>query len=226
MTPKAHRVKPSNVKARSRKIKLTATGVFVLIAIVIGVYVLFSQSNAANTSAGSSQTSSDTFPSLSPSPSSNISTYNKVLLVTTMGNITIQLRNDMPITTGNFKNLVQEGVYDGTIFHRVIANFMIQGGDPTGTGYGDPSIPTIPDEFTSINQNNRGTIAMANAGPNTGSSQFFINVVNNNYLDDKHPVFGTVISGMDVVDAISRVATDANDRPLQDVTIIKAELIP
>ncbi len=222
MTPKAHRVKPSNVKARSRKIKLAVTGVFALIAIVIGVYVIFSQSNAT----GSSQTSSDTFPSLSLSPSPNISTCNKVLLVTTMGNITIQLRNDMPITTGNFKNLVQEGVYDGTIFHRVIANFMIQGGDPTGTGYGDPSIPPIPDEFTSINQNNRGTIAMANAGPNTGSSQFFINVVNNNYLDDKHPVFGTVITGMDVVDAISRVATDANDRPLQDVTIIKAELIP
>ncbi|MCX8150058.1 MAG: peptidylprolyl isomerase [Candidatus Bathyarchaeota archaeon] len=143
-----------------------------------------------------------------------------------MGNITIQLRNDMPITTTNFKNLVQQGVYDGTIFHRVIANFMIQGGDPTGTGYGDPSIPSIPDEFTNFNQNNRGTIAMANAGPNTGSSQFFINVVNNNYLDSKHPVFGTVISGMDVVDAISRVATDGNDRPLQAITIIKAELIP
>lgn len=219
MTPKAHRVKPSNVKARSRKIKLYTISILAVAAIIIVVYVMFSQSNPAESSS-----SADVFPSLSPSP--NISTYNKVLLVTTMGNITIQLRNDMPITTGNFKNLVQQGIYDGTIFHRVIANFMIQGGDPTGTGYGDPSIPTIPDEFTSFNQNNRGTVAMANAGPNTGSSQFFINVVNNNYLDSKHPVFGTVISGMDVVDAISRVATDANDRPLQDVTIIKAELIP
>jgi peptidylprolyl isomerase len=104
-------------------------------------------------------------------------------------------------------------------------NFMIQGGDPTGTGYGDQSIPNIPDEFTSSNRNNRGTIAMANAGPNTGSSQFFINVVNNNYLDTMHPVFGTVIQGMDVADAISKVATGSNDRPLQEVIIIKAELI-
>jgi peptidylprolyl isomerase len=150
----------------------------------------------------------------------------KVLLQTSMGNITIQLRDDMPITTANFKKLVQQGTYDGTIFHRVIADFMIQGGDPTGTGQGDPSIPAISDEFTSNNRNDRGTVAMANAGPNTGSSQFFINVVNNNYLDSKHPVFGTVIQGMDVVDAISKVTTDANDRPLEEVRIIKAELVP
>ncbi len=149
----------------------------------------------------------------------------KVLLRTTMGNITIQLFDDMPITTGNFKNHVKRGVYDGTIFHRVISDFMIQGGDPTGTGYGDPSIPNIPDEFTSHNQNDRGTIAMANAGANTGSSQFFINLVNNNYLDAKHPVFGKVISGMDVVDAIGKVSTNQNDKPLQDVKVTKAELI-
>jgi len=153
------------------------------------------------------------------------SSVSRVLLRTNMGNITIELYNDMPITTGNFKNLVQHGVYDGTIFHRVIDGFMIQGGDPTGTGYGDPSIPTIPDEFTDHNRNDRGTIAMANAGPNTGSSQFFINLVDNNYLDSQHPVFGQVIEGMDVVDNIGKVETDENDRPLQDVIIIKAELI-
>ncbi len=149
----------------------------------------------------------------------------RVLLRTNMGDVTIQLYDDMPITIGNFKNLVQQGVYDGTIFHRVIDGFMIQGGDPTGTGYGDPSIPTIPDEFTDHNRNDRGTIAMANAGPNTGSSQFFINLVDNNYLDSLHPVFGKVIEGMDVVDNIGKVETDENDRPLQDVIIIKAELI-
>src|ERR1700690_1021235 len=88
----------------------------------------------------------------------------KVLLQTSMGDITIALRNDMPITTGNFKKLVQQGKYNGTIFHRVIPGFMIQGGDPTGTGYGDPSIPNIKDEFTNDNHNVRGTIAMANAG--------------------------------------------------------------
>jgi peptidylprolyl isomerase len=142
-----------------------------------------------------------------------------------MGDITIQLYNDMPITTANFKKLVQQGTYDGTIFHRVIDEFMIQGGDPTGTGYGDPSIPSIKDEFTDHNRNDRGTISMANSGPNTGSSQFFINVVDNNYLDSKHPVFGKVIEGMDVVDNIVKVETDENDRPIQDVRIVKAELV-
>ncbi len=149
-----------------------------------------------------------------------------VLLQTTMGNITIQLRNDRPITTGNFKNLVQQGLYDNTIFHRVIAGFMIQGGDPTGTGYGDPSIPNIEDELSGSNLNARGTVAMANTGqPDTGSSQFFINVVDNNYLDTKHSVFGTVISGMNVVDDISNVGTDDGDKPLTDVKIIKAEIV-
>ena len=149
-----------------------------------------------------------------------------VLLQTSKGNITIQLRNDRPITTSNFKNLIEQGIYDGTIFHRVISNFMIQGGDPTGTGYGDPSIPDIQDELDGVNENNRGTISMANTGvANSGSSQFFINVVDNNYLDTKHSVFGTVISGMDVVDEISNVETDANDKPLVDVTLIKAEII-
>jgi peptidylprolyl isomerase len=100
-----------------------------------------------------------------------------------MGNITIQLYDDMPITTGNFKNLTEKGYYDGIIFHRVIDGFMIQGGDPTSTGSGGPGY-AIKDEFTDHNRNDRGTIAMANAGPNTGGSQFFINLANNNYLDD------------------------------------------
>lgn len=149
----------------------------------------------------------------------------KILLHTNMGDITIQLRNDMPITTNNFKNLVQKGTYNGTIFHRVINGFMIQGGDPTGTGYGDPSIPDIKDEFTYKNHNERGTIAMANAGPNTGSSQFFINLVNNNYLDTKHPQFGKVVSGIDVVDTIAKVRTDDRDKPIKEVVIINASIV-
>lgn len=152
------------------------------------------------------------------------SSSNIVLLKTTMGDIKIELYGDMPITTANFKNLTEQGVYDGTIFHRVIDGFMIQGGDPTGTDHGD-LIPAIPDEFTDHNRNDRGTIAMANAGPNTGSSQFFINLVDNDYLNDKHPVFGEVIEGMDVVDRIGKVQTDAYDKPLLDVEIIKAELV-
>jgi len=149
-----------------------------------------------------------------------------VSIRTNMGDIVIELRDDMPITTGNFRNLVQQGVYDGTIFHRVIDGFMIQGGDPTGTGYGDPSLPTIQDEFTDNNENNKGTVAMANKGsPNTGSSQFFINLVNNNYLDSIHPVLGKVIEGINVVDQIAKVDTDAKDRPLQEVRIISAQLV-
>jgi peptidylprolyl isomerase len=148
----------------------------------------------------------------------------KVLLKTSMGDITIQLNDDMPITTGNFQKLVEQGFYNGVIFHRVIDGFMIQGGDPEGTGMGGPGYE-IADEFTDHNRNDRGTIAMANSGPNTGGSQFFINLVDNSFLDDKHPAFGKVIAGMDVVDAIAKVQKDANDRPLTDVKIIEAKII-
>ena len=149
-----------------------------------------------------------------------------VLLQTTMGDVKIELLDDtMPITTGNFRKLVERGFYNGTIFHRVIAGFMIQGGDPQGTGLGGPGY-TIKDELPANNRNARGTISMANAGPNTGGSQFFINVVDNHRLDAKHPAFGRVVGGMEVVDAISRTPTDHEDRPRTKVTIRKASLLP
>mgnify|MGYP001575319479 FL=1 len=148
----------------------------------------------------------------------------KVQLETTMGKIVIELDPNMPITAGNFEKLVSEGFYDGTIFHRVINGFMIQGGDPQGTGMGGPGY-NIKDEFKPGNKNDRGTISMANAGPNTGGSQFFINLVNNNFLDSKHPVFGKVVEGMEVVDSIALVDTDSNDRPLEEVRILNAGLI-
>ncbi|OGJ12679.1 peptidylprolyl isomerase [Candidatus Pacearchaeota archaeon RBG_19FT_COMBO_34_9] len=148
----------------------------------------------------------------------------KVKLETNYGDIVIELYSQMPITAGNFQKLVEQGFYDEVIFHRIIDGFMIQGGDPTGTGTGGPGYE-IKDEFKGEQKNNRGTIAMANAGPNTGGSQFFINLVNNNFLDGKHPVFGKVIEGMDVIDKIAKVETDANDKPLEDVKIIKASLI-
>jgi peptidylprolyl isomerase len=144
----------------------------------------------------------------------------KALLQTSMGNITIQLRDDRPITTSNFKNLVEQGVYDGTIFHRVIANFVIQGGMNTSA-----SVATIPDEVGSNNHNDRGSVAMAKTSqPNSATSQFYINVVDNNDLDSGYTVFGTVISGMDVADAISNVTVDG-EKPLTDVILIKAEII-
>jgi len=148
----------------------------------------------------------------------------QVKLETSMGDIIIELEDDMPITTGNFEKLVKEGFYDGTIFHRIISGFMIQGGDPKGDGTGGPGY-NIKDEFTEPNKNNRGTISMANAGPNTGGSQFFINLVNNNFLDDKHPVFGQVVRGMSVIDEMAAVKTGSGDRPVKEVKIIKAEII-
>jgi len=147
-----------------------------------------------------------------------------VRLETDMGEITIALDPEMLITAGNFETLVKKGYYDGVIFHRIIPGFMIQGGDPTGTGRGGPGY-AIQDEFSRKNRNDRGTIAMANAGPNTGGSQFFINLVNNNFLDGKHPVFGEVVEGMEVVDKISKVKTGLADKPLQNVTILHAVMV-
>ena len=158
----------------------------------------------------------------------------KVKLETNHGDIVIALYDDMPITAGNFKGLVEAGTYDGVIFHRIISEFMIQGGDPTGTGFGDPKIPNIRDEFTHAggNKNDRGTLSMANAGPNTGSSQFFINLVDNSFLDydrqpltSKHPVFGEVVEGEDVVRKIGAVATGAGDKPVEEVKILKASIL-
>ncbi|MCC7566127.1 MAG: peptidylprolyl isomerase [Methanomicrobiaceae archaeon] len=156
----------------------------------------------------------------------------RVVLHTTLGDIVIRLYDDMPVTAGNFAKLVREGFYDGTIFHRVIDGFMIQGGDPAGTGTGGPGY-TIPDEFVRGHSNTRGTIAMANTGrPNTGGSQFFINLVDNAYLDwdnpkapSAHPVFGEVVSGMDVVDRIGKARTDRADRPTIPIRIEKAEML-
>ena len=148
----------------------------------------------------------------------------KVLLKTNVGEITLELYADMPITAGNFQKLVEKGFYDGTIFHRVIAGFMIQGGDPTGTGRGGPGY-AIKDEFTRKNKNDRGTISMANAGPNTGGSQFFINLVDNNFLDKAHPAFGKVVEGMDVVEAMGKVKTGPGDRPVKEVKIESAKVV-
>ena len=129
----------------------------------------------------------------------------------------------MPITTGNFKKLVQQGIYDGTIFHRVIDGFMIQGGDASVKGI---TVPTIPDELPNKHSNDRGWVAMAKTNEtNSATSQFYINLENNSEnLDSNYSVFGKVIDGMNVVDTIGEVPTYAN-KPLEDVEIIKAEFI-
>jgi peptidylprolyl isomerase len=159
-----------------------------------------------------------------------------ITLKTNLGDIGIELfTEDMPITTGNFIKLAKDGFYTDTKFHRVINGFMVQGGDPLSKGADTASYGTggpgytIEDEFVGGRSNVRGTIAMANTGqPNSGGSQFFINLVDNTGLDfdkdplsSKHPVFGRVVSGMDVIDTIAKVKTGARDLPVEAVVIEK-----
>jgi peptidyl-prolyl cis-trans isomerase B (cyclophilin B) len=143
---------------------------------------------------------------------------------TNHGAIGIELFDeDAPKTVENFKKLAGDGFYDGVIFHRVIQDFMIQGGDPTGTGSGGPGYQ-FEDEFND-HKVERGALAMANAGPNTNGSQFFIVTADScPWLDGKHTVFGRVTSGMDVVDAIEQVDTGPGDRPRDDVRIESVSL--
>jgi len=144
---------------------------------------------------------------------------------TSKGNFEIELFTEKaPVTTKNFIDLVNKGFYDGLIFHRVIDGFMIQGGCPKGTGRGGPGY-NIQDEFhPDLKHDTEGILSMANAGPNTGGSQFFIILVPTPWLDGKHAVFGKVTSGMDVVKAIGKVPAGAGSRPVSDVVIKKITL--
>lgn len=143
------------------------------------------------------------------------------LFETSKGNFRIELFEDKaPQTTKNFITLANKGFYDGLIFHRVIDNFMIQGGDPKGNGTGGPGY-RIPDEFHRDLKHAEGVISMANAGPNTGGSQFFITLTATPWLDNKHAVFGKVIEGMNVVHAIGKVKTGSQDKPVENVVINK-----
>ena len=143
---------------------------------------------------------------------------------TTEGDIVLELFDeDAPKTVENFRKLAADGFYDGVVFHRIIKDFMIQGGDPQGTGTGGPGY-TFEDE---INQHKvvRGALAMANAGPNTNGSQFFIVTTEAApWLDGKHTVFGQITSGMDVVDTIESQRTDGRDRPKDDVVMERVEV--
>jgi peptidyl-prolyl cis-trans isomerase B (cyclophilin B) len=143
---------------------------------------------------------------------------------TNHGPIEVELFDeDAPKTVENFRKLAADGFYDGVVFHRVIPDFMIQGGDPTGTGTGGPGY-TFEDEIND-HKVERGALAMANAGPNTNGSQFFlVTTAAAPWLDGKHTVFGRVTSGMEAVDSIEQSETDARDRPVQDVLIERVEL--
>ncbi|MDD3396816.1 MAG: peptidylprolyl isomerase [Acidaminococcaceae bacterium] len=155
-----------------------------------------------------------------------MSANRQVKITTNMGVIVAEMFEDKaPKTTANFISLVEKGFYDGVIFHRVIDDFMIQGGDPTGTGMGGPGY-TIKDEFgPGLSHDEQGYFSMANAGPNTGGSQFFITLAPTDWLDGHHAIFGKVVEGMDVVQKIGLVKTDFRDRPIKDVVMEKVEVV-
>lgn len=210
-----------------------------IIIIGIGWYIVGNGSGADEPrDAQTSATSQTTIPSeqtpMTETPQENVT----VVMTTNKGAIVIELfTKESPITAGNFAKLVSEGFYDGTKFHRVINNFMIQGGDPNSKGDETATYGTggpgyaIEDEFIEGLSNVRGTLSMANSGPQSGGSQFFINLVDNLILDfdkalpdgrgkdSKHPVFGRVIEGMEVVDSIAGVATGERDIPVEPVVV-------
>lgn len=228
--------KPNTSKKKSNKTLFLAIGIIAIILIGIGAYIMLGQSanQPSNTTPTPTPTTS---PSVSPTPDPNYVNATKVLLQTSVGNITLELQTDKPITASNFENLVRQGKYDGTIFHRTMTGFMIQGGAITGE-----SIPTIPNEIGNNNRNIAYTIAMAKTSdPNSATSQFFINVVDNGNLaidqagtkfDTVYAVFGRVISGQSVVDAIANAPVNNNPYtgepsvPVNPVTVIKATILP
>ncbi|MES1909446.1 MAG: hypothetical protein MHM6MM_002179 [Cercozoa sp. M6MM] len=159
----------------------------------------------------------------------NIRPGGNVVLETSMGDIELELYwKHAPRTCYNFRELARKGYYDGTKFHRVIRDFMVQGGDPTGTGRGGDSIWGGPfnDEISrELRHVGAGVLSMANAGRNTNRSQFFLTLAPTEHLDGKHTIFGRVADGMDVLDAIGSAETDENDRPRTDVVIRAARVI-
>jgi len=229
------RSRPVTKKKKSEFFKknMIVTSLIIVIIIILSLLAIFFVISEDN-----NDTSDD-----NQNDGSDVFDTNPIAIMdTTRGTIKIELYMDkVPITAGNFLDHAESGYYDGVIFHRVIPNFMIQGGDPLGTGtgghaakyhegYGNPDNPNtwvIPDEFNQELSNTRGTISMANSGPNTGGSQFFINIVDNSYLDynkeptsSKHAVFGIVTEGMDVVDSISQVDRDTDtNKPYVNVLI-------
>jgi cyclophilin family peptidyl-prolyl cis-trans isomerase len=229
---------PKPSKKKSNKTLFLAISIIAIIIIGVGAYILLGQS--ANQPANATPTPTPTpIPTASTSPSATPTDPHyvnptKVLLQTSVGNITLEMRTDKPITTANFINIVNNRWYDGTIFHRVIAGFMIQGGAISQT------IPSIADEIGSDNHNTAYTITMAKTSqPNSATSEFFINVADNSKIiyqdgttfDGTYSVFGRVVAGQSVVNAIANAQVSANPNsgemssPVHPVSIIKATII-
>lgn len=208
--------------------------IFIVLLFGVGIWVLTKDSAPVDNYQTYNQETSVVEPGVQPSEENitnkevkDTKKMTTAILNTSKGAITIELYADLaPNTVANFTKLAGEKFYDGVKFHRVIKGFMIQGGDPLSKddskmmywGTGGPGYK-FADELGPKNKNDVGTISMANAGPNTNGSQFFINTAANNFLDGKHTVFGKVTAGMDVVSAIENVKTNENDRPLEAVVI-------
>jgi len=189
-----------------------------------------STSSTTGTSSGGAGPTATSFPS-NNAPSTGADKADNpegVVLHTTLGDITIALfSKQTPRTCKNFATLAATGKYDNVVFHRIIPGFMIQGGDPEGTGRGGKSIygEKFEDEFVSdLKHTGKGILSMANAGPNTNGSQFFITLAATPHLNGKHTVFGQVADGMDVVDKLGAVKTGAQDRPVQEVKILRCDV--
>lgn len=198
-----------------------------VIGIVVLGFVLVNRSNTGDNVPQPTE-SAQTMPEVSQPTELTIDTAKSytAVLNTNQGVIKLKLFADQtPVTVNNFVHLSNNSFYDGVIFHRVIAGFMIQGGDPTGTGMGGPGYQ-FEDEFVpELSHSKAGILSMANAGPGTNGSQFFITLEPVAQLDGKHTVFGEVIEGMDVVEKIGATVTDAADKPVGDVVIESVDII-
>ena len=177
---------------------------------------------AATSRLSGSRTSLSGLPAMTLDPESDYAAQFR----TSQGSFTVELfASQTPVTVNNFVNLAQQGFYNGLIFHRVIPNFMIQGGDPTGTGGGGPGYQFQDEIVAGLVFDAPGKLAMANAGPGTNGSQFFITVAATDWLNGNHTIFGEVTEGQSVVNAISRVATNNRDAPLEKVTIENINIV-
>ena len=199
-----------------KKNTIVAVAIFAVVVIAASAYFIFNQN-------GNSE--EETLNRVNGN--SEEETLNRVAVIeTNLGTMEIELFNDKaPRTVSNFVDLIEKGFYDGVIFHRIISGFMIQGGDPTGTGRGGPGY-TIDDEFhPDLKHDSKGILSMANAGPNTGGSQFFITLAPTPHLDNRHAVFGKLIKGEEILDKIGAVETGPNDKPINEVKMIKVTII-
>nr|WP_320147782.1 peptidylprolyl isomerase [uncultured Anaeromusa sp.] len=197
--------------------------------LILAVTLLFCLTAVTGCAGPGSKTAEKTEPTKAdtPLPPTDPNKKNSLAVFeTSMGTFKVELFEDKaPRTAQNFISLVNKGFYNGLIFHRVIDGFMIQGGDPKGNGTGGPGY-VIPDEFhKDLKHTGAGMLSMANAGPNTGGSQFFITLDATPWLDGKHAIFGKVVEGLDVVKAIGKVKTGAQDRPQTDVVMKKVTIV-